>query len=209
MTTKTEQKDYHHGDLRNSLLTVAETLLRQRGAADISLREVAKLAGVSHTAPYRHFRDKGELLQALATVGYGRLARALQDIKADYAGQPVEALLKGGEAYAELAVNHPQMTQLMFGGVLPRTEVLCELADCSEDAFGALLELVDLGLAQGIYRSKDRVAIALAAWSMIHGLSMLAIAGQLGDAADTDEAVQGLARQVGEALVHGLVKDAT
>jgi len=204
MTGKSSNKDYHHGDLHNSLLTVAEELLRQRGVAGISLREVAKQAGVSHTAPYRHFRDKDQLLQALAAVGFSRLATALLEIGNEYSTQPETALVKGGEAYVELAVNHPQMTQLMFGGVLSGDEVSTELADCGDAAFNALLALVDLGVAKKLYRIGDRMTIALAAWSMVHGLSMLVIAGQLGEYADTRQAIQKMARDVGDVLLHGL-----
>jgi AcrR family transcriptional regulator len=206
MAGPSEHKDYHHGDLRNSLLAGAETLLRQRGAAAISLREVAKLAGVSHAAPYRHFRDKEELLQALATVGFKRLAQALRDSGAKYAHDPAAALLHGGETYVELAVQHPQMTQLMFGGVLSKENRSLELAECGESAFEALLELVDLGLARGIYRNGDRMDTALAAWSMMHGLSMLIIDGQLRDSAATQDQIRDLARGVGNALMHGLLR---
>jgi len=205
MASKTPNKDYHHGDLRNSLLTVAEDLLREHGAAGISLREVAKQAGVSHTAPYRHFRDKEQLLQALAATGFARLAEALTQIENKYAGQPEKALTKGGEAYVELAVNHPQLTQLMFGGVLSGGDISQELSECGDAAFNALLALVDLGIAKKIYRIGDRETIALAAWSMVHGLSMLVIAGQLGESANSQEKVRTLARRVGDVLLHGLV----
>lgn len=204
MIGKSSNKDYHHGDLRNALLVVAEDLLRQRGVAGISLREVAKQAGVSHTAPYRHFRDKEQLLQALAAVGYSRLAAALQGIRDEYEKQPETALKKGGEAYVELAVSHPQLTQLMFGGVLSRDEVSPELAEFGDAAFNALLSLVDLGIAQKLYRIDDRMTIALAAWSMVHGLSMLVIAGQLGEYAGTKQAEQKMAQDVVDVLLHGL-----
>ncbi|MEJ2106152.1 MAG: TetR/AcrR family transcriptional regulator [Acidiferrobacteraceae bacterium] len=204
MAGKRETRLYHHGDLRNSLLAAAEKLLREQGAADISLREVAKAAGVSHTAPYRHFQDKSSLLQALAAIGYGRLRDALQDVRANHAAQPDEALLAAGEAYVMLAVDNPEMTQLMFGGVLPREVSEAELMECSDSAFNALLEIVDLGLEQGIYKEKDRMEIALAAWSMVHGLSMLITAGQLAQYASDPKSVRSLARGVGEKLLRGL-----
>lgn len=204
MAEKRETRLYHHGDLRNSLLAAAEKLLREQGAADISLREVAKAAGVSHTAPYRHFQDKSSLLQALAAIGYGRLRDALQDVRANHAAQPDEALLVAGEAYVMLAVDNPEMAQLMFGGVLPRELSEPELMECSDSAFNALLEIVDLGLEQGIYKQKDRMEIALAAWSMVHGLSMLITAGQLAQYATDPQSVRALARGVGEKLLRGL-----
>jgi hypothetical protein len=93
----------------------------------------------------------------------------------------------------------------MFGGVLPRAVSEPELKECSGSAFDALLEIVDLGLEKGIYRDKDRMEIALAAWSMVHGLSMLLTAGQLEQYATNTKAVQSLARGVGEKLLRGLV----
>jgi AcrR family transcriptional regulator len=207
MNPKTEKKAYHHGDLRNTLLAAAETVLRQRGVTDLSLREVAKVAGVSHTAPYRHFKDKNALLQALAAIGYQRLAEALRQVKADFAADPAEALVAGGKAYVELAVKNPEMTQLMFGGALETEEISEEdLVQCSGDAFNALLEIVDMGLEKGVYQARDRMDIALAAWSIVHGLAMLVIGGQLSQYATSDEAVVGLAQTVGDMLQTGLLR---
>lgn len=203
---KKSSKSYHHGDLRNSLLTAAEKVLRKKGA-ELSLREVAKAAGVSHTAPYRHFKDKTALLQALAAIGYQRLADAVRAAKDVNLEQPVEAMLATGQAYVELAVNNPEMTQLMFGGVLEVEEVTeDELVECSGDAFNALLEVVDLGLESNIYQSNDRMEIALANWSIVHGLSMLVTGGQLSSHATSEKAIQGLTRTVGEMLMNGLKK---
>jgi AcrR family transcriptional regulator len=204
MNAKQQKKAYHHGDLRNSLLVAAETVLREQGP-ELSLREVAKVAGVSHTAPYRHFRDRTALLQALAAIGYQRLADTLREVKAEFADQPTQAMLASGQAYVRLAVNNPEMTHLMFGGALESSSISeATLIDCSGDAFNALLELVDLGLEKGIFQPKDRMEIALAMWSIMHGLSMLVTGGQLGDYATSDEAVQSLARKMGEMLMHGL-----
>ena len=143
-------------------------------------------------------------MQALAAIGYGRLRDALQEVRATHAAQPDEALLAAGEAYVMLAVDNPEMTQLMFGSVLPREISEAELMECSDSAFNALLEIVDLGLERGIYSEKDRMEIALAAWSMVHGLSMLITAGQLAQYATDPQAVRALARGVGEKLLRGL-----
>jgi AcrR family transcriptional regulator len=204
MGAKKQKKAYHHGDLRNSLLAAAEEVLRQKGA-DLSLREVAKVAGVSHTAPYRHFKDKTALLQALAAIGYQRLATTLRQVRKEFTDRPEEAMLASGQAYVELAVKHPEMTQLMFGGELElHSNIEDELIECSGDAFNALLELVDLCLEEGVFQPRDRMEIALANWSMVHGLSMLITGGQLQQYATDDDAVRGLARTLGEMLMRGL-----
>ena len=105
---------YHHGDLRNALLEAGEQLLVERGAAALSLREVAKLAGVSHAAPYRHFRDKAALLQALAASGFERLQVDIKAAAARIAHDPELKLVEAGVAYVRLAVRNPALMQLMF-----------------------------------------------------------------------------------------------
>jgi AcrR family transcriptional regulator len=92
-------KPYHHGDLRAALIESGTKLLRERGAAALSLREVAKAAGVSHAAPYRHFEDKAQLLAAIAAAGFERLRAAMQKAAADHPEDPRSQLIAAGEAY--------------------------------------------------------------------------------------------------------------
>src|SRR5262245_65147086 len=101
---------YHHGDLPPALLKAAGKILEKEGVGGLSLRELARRAGVSHNAPYRHFPDREALLAALAAEGFAMLGSAQREAAA-------AAGLRGmGEAYVRFALAHPQRFRLMFGG---------------------------------------------------------------------------------------------
>ena len=107
---------YHHGDLKNAIIKAAITLIKKKGAASISLREVSKKAGVSHAAPYRHFNNKNDLLAAIAQKGFNKLKKQISQAEHQHVNDPKKQLTEAGAAYVELAVNSPAITQLMFGG---------------------------------------------------------------------------------------------
>lgn len=161
---------YHHGDLRAALLRAAGKLLEKEGLASLSLREVARRAGVSHNAPYRHFADRNALLAALAAEGFQQLARALE------ANDGREM----GAAYVRFALTHPQRFRLMFGGLL-KLESHPELARASEGAYGALVAAMTAKKEM-----QDPATAAAAAWSLVHGLSHLLLDGHFGQAAGED-----------------------
>lgn len=141
---------YHHGDLRSTLLRAASKLLEEKGLSGLSLREAARLAGVSHGAPYRHFPDRERLLAAIAEQGVEEL------------GSRLRAAGPGGmaEAYVAFAVDNPQRFRLMSGtGAAP----------------GAYQDLVGLFREQA--DARQAAAAAAAAWSLVHGLSHLILDG--------------------------------
>lgn len=196
-------RKYHHGDLENALLEAAEALLEQKGVAGISLREVAKQAGVSHTAPYRHFADKQALLQALAVIGYRRLAEAMEQCVAEHPDDPLAQLRTSLAAYIELAARQPQIDQLMFGGVFLDVSAMSEdYIHESGRAFEGLLQIIRNGQAAGIYREDETLNLALAAWSQAHGLANLMNSGQLGPL--DENARQGLIEHMGSILYSGM-----
>lgn len=199
-----QTKTYHHGDLGNALLEAAEALLEDKGTAAVSLREVAKAAGVSHAAPYRHFEDKAALLAALAQVGFRRLAEAMDRCVADHPDDPLAQLHRASHAYVDLATAHPQMTNLMFGGLVPPRQCPPALAQESERAFEGLLRIVRNGQAAGLYVDKDTQEIALLAWSTVHGFSMLCSAGHLPDVADDKARRDQLVTTLGGMLISGI-----
>jgi len=196
---------YHHGDLRNALLQAGERLLRREGVAGLSLRKVAGAAGVSHAAPYRHFHNKRALLSALAQAGFERLAQAMWDAENQHPDDPRRQLQAAGVAYVLLAARHPETTHLMFGGVLDPCEDDPELLAAGEAAFQGLLKIVANGQREGIYRERETRELALAAWSLVHGLSLLLTAGQLRDVAPTEEEVTRLVEGLGELLQGGML----
>src|ERR1700686_452365 len=107
------QRPYHHGNLREALLQGAVRVIAESGPAAFTLREVARRTGVSHNAPYRHFRDKDALLAAVATEGFRKLTQAMRAAGA----QPANALDKlkqSGLAYVHFAVRNPEHFTVMF-----------------------------------------------------------------------------------------------
>lgn len=142
---------YHHGDLKAALLQTAGETLEKQGLASLSLRELARRAGVSHNAPYRHFPDRESLLAALAAEGFELFGNALEK-------RPRREM---GEAYVEFALEHPQRFRLMFSGVASGGD---------RRAYDGLLKsFADLG--------DDAQYAAAAAWSLVHGLSHLLLDG--------------------------------
>ncbi len=155
---------YHHGDLRNALIAAAGQVLAAKGSAGLSLREVAKVAGVSHAAPYRHFRDKAALLRALAQGGFEELTAAIVTAADSKPHNPEQKLIEAGVAYVRLAVQNPAITQLMFGGTLvPEHDTACRKAAAS--AYEFLLGIIEEGVAHGVFRQRAPRELALVAWS--------------------------------------------
>ena len=198
------KKTYHHGNLQPALLDVGERLLRDRGVTGISLREVAKEAGVSHAAPYRHFTDKQSLLAQLAERGFARLRDAMYEAIDAYPDDPRRQLVEAAAAYIELAVANPPMNHLMFGGVLCREAAPDSLSATAEQAFQGLLDIIDNGLRAGLYVERPALELAATAWSMVHGLAMLASTGHLQGTGTPQADPPALARRMAEYLLQGI-----
>jgi AcrR family transcriptional regulator len=107
------RKPYHHGNLKRALLDAALELVQTMGSEAFTMREVARRAGVSHNAPYRHFRDKGELMAAVAAEGYDGLREWFMKA-ADAGTNPLDRLALSGRGYVQFAKRYPQHFTVMF-----------------------------------------------------------------------------------------------
>jgi len=166
------RKAYHHGDLRAALVEAGLKLLETRTADDLSLREVARAVGVSATAVYRHFPDKGALMIALAGEGLARLAVA-QHAAADAAGGGVAGFNATGAAYVRFALSNPALFRLIFAN--PAS--VDHQPHGHEDDAMTFLRANAAMVAEG--KGEDAQIIALQAWALVHGLSMLMLDGQV------------------------------
>jgi len=166
---------YHHGDLRRALLCAAEEVLEREGPAALSLRELARVIGVSHNAPYRHFADREALLAAVAADGFRRLATGLA--AADAAAPPGERLQATGRAYLDFARTHRALYLLMFGPGL-RKSAHAELRDAARAAFDVLRDVV---ASAGIPPGPRARHGAIGAWALVHGLAHLTADGQIAE----------------------------
>ena len=171
------RKSYHHGNLREALLDAAIRLISEVGPTAFTLREVARRAEVSHNAPYRHFRDKDDLMAAVATEGYRELTEAMMQAAEDHQS-PLDRLKHAGLAYVTFALRRPEHFTVMFDAPFTKNEHP-DAAQASEQAFSTLVNFVKNCQANGSLPSGDSLRMALLAWSMVHGIAKLAITGRL------------------------------
>lgn len=183
---------YHHGDLRRALLDTALVAVREQGPAAISLRDVARRAGVSHAAPTHHFGDKTGLLTALAAEGWSLLADTLTET-----AEQDRSFAELGVAYVLFATTHPAHFAVMRAPGLVRRDDP-ELTAAQQRA-GARL-WAGAGRHDGA-SSEGTATTALAAWSLVHGLSALLLEGMVSPEPGTDVAT--LARSVTDRLRPG------
>jgi AcrR family transcriptional regulator len=167
---------YHHGDLRRALIEAALSLVAERKGADLSIREVARRAGVTYAAPYHHFADKSALLAAVAYEGFQGLVSKLE--RAAARKESLESELQAlAEAYIAFALEQPSHYRVMF---LPEVKASADseaLHASAERALGLLLERVVR--ARPSASASTHEVVAATAWAALHGLALLAIDGTL------------------------------
>ena len=175
---------YHHGDLRNALISSAVRLIEQRGEASFSLREAARDVGVSANAAYRHFEDKSALLTAVAAGALEQLSRRMLEAM-DRATEgrkqerPTVARFKAtGRAYVEFALDHPELYRVLFSGSgvthLPSAAASLTIPT----PYQLLSRALDALAADGLLPADRRPGAELKAWSVVHGFATLALTGQ-------------------------------
>lgn len=180
MTEKTsspENETYHHGNLKQSLLDAAVRALRNHSVEQLSLRALAREAGVSQTAPYRHFKDKHQLLAELARQGFDELTEALlQDRKPNETS--AQAMQACGRGYLRFALNNPEKYRLMFGKGMHDKSLYPELEESGMRSFGVLLEWVTKGIENDELDASDPELTAYHIWACVHGLASLIMDGK-------------------------------
>ena len=166
---------YHHGDLRAACVRAAIELLEEDGnAAGLSLRAVARRAGVSPGAPYRHYADRDALVSAVAAVGYRELADCMA--APNPSPSTAEDLVELGVAYVDFALRRPALFRVMFSDPCDRDN------DDRAAATAAIWHLVS-GAAQACFPGAEVVAMSNALWSLVHGLAFLHLDGKFDAAA--------------------------
>lgn len=183
-----EVRAYHHGDLRRALLDAALVILREEGLEALTLRAAARAAGVSQTAPYRHFADRTALLAGVAEDGFRRLRARMQEAASappppgSTARQTLQALAL---EYLRFALEHPAEYRLMFGSELgTRTpdSLPASLGEAQESVYAFLRGGIARTQEMGLVRSGDPGTMAFTAWALLHGLVMLLLDGRVAKA---------------------------
>jgi AcrR family transcriptional regulator len=171
------QKPYHHGNLRADLLQAAIRLIAEVGPTAFTLREVARRAGVSHNAPYRHFQDRDDLLEAVADEGFRQLNEAMLATAAQEF-RTLDRLKVAGTAYVAFALRRPEHFAVMFDAPAPNRNNQGHTA-AGKQAFDTLLGLVKTCQDEGRLPAGSSTDFALLAWTMVHGIAKLATTGRL------------------------------
>jgi AcrR family transcriptional regulator len=176
------RRPYHHGNLRETLLTAGVELIAEQGPAGFTLREVARRAGVSHNAPYRHFRDKGELLAEVAEQGFRELTAAMREDAATES-TALGKLKRAGYAYVAFALRRPEHFAAMFEGLPPESGAAgggeCRSPSPGMEAFATLVGFIELCQKEGQLPEGATGEKTLMAWSLVHGIAKLAVCGRL------------------------------
>jgi AcrR family transcriptional regulator len=183
----TVPKPYHHGNLRAALLQRAIETVRERGAGELSLRELARATGVSHGAPRRHFPDRQALLDALALEGWDRLGGELRDAL-DGAGDGFDDRVAAlARAYVRFATRDAALLELMFAGKRREGEDGAIHAR-ADRAFETILGLIAAGQAAGELAADDPERVAIVMFATLQGLVSITNGGML-DPAQLDAGV--------------------
>lgn len=192
MTRRCESRPYHHGDLRQTLLDTCCRHIAEQGLEGLSLRALAREAGVSATAPYRHFETRQALLAALATEGFCQLGRRLAGVRLQWEADPVRALHLSGVAYVRYAAEQPVKYQLMFGDLIGEFASHDALVQAACDCFAEMRQILAAGSRQGLWVSDDLDELAGQVWAMVHGVAGMVIAYQRKTEQGTMDRVQEL-----------------
>lgn len=184
-----DKKQYHHGDLRNTLLLAATEMLVDGGIEGLSLRKLADRVGVSRTAPYHHFKDKSALLCGIAQEGFKRWQSRLNAILVCTELNDAEKYRAMVKAYLYYASENPEIYELMFGRTIWKSDnATPDLKSVAYPCFQAHVELVRQWQQKGILNAQeDSLRLAQVSWATMHGLARLLIDGVYADVSHLDE----------------------
>lgn len=186
---KPDKTTYHHGDLYNSLLTTATRMLNEQGIASLSLRKIAENVGVSRTAAYHHFKDKNELLCAIAAHGFHQWQQHAEQIFADTSQSKVQHYRAFVYGYIHFATNNPNLYDLMFGRTIWKEQGSNDtLRQAAYPSFEYQVTMTKHWQEmQLLPQSESSLRLAQVIWGTLHGIAKLLIDGIYTDNSNVDE----------------------
>ena len=168
--------NYHHGNLRLALLDATVAQIKEVGVEKLSLRGIARIAGVSQTAPYRHFKDKNELLAEVATQAFIDLYQATSQ-QLTPQRTTCENIEATALAYVDFAIANPERYKLMFGPSIQNRRSYSNMLAAGERSFNVLISQVEHGIEEGIFLNDCAMILANTLWTQVHGIASLIIDG--------------------------------
>lgn len=180
-------------DLRTDILETARALLDESGAAALSMREVARRAGVTHQAPYHHFGDRAAILAELVAQGFEALAEALRTAHAAAGDDLRAAVLASGRAYIDFALQHPGVFRIMF-----RPETCDPARFPAVQAAGQAAQAALTALVEQVHGPRCTPALCMVYWAHVHGMASLLLDGSLGQECPAGPMREALLDQVGQ-----------
>jgi len=205
-----QQLNYHHGDLRNALMHVGIEMLNEKGIAGISLREMARTIGVGHNAPYRHFKNKQQLLEAIAEDGYRRLKAKNTRLELQFAHDPEGQVFESAMHVVEMAAEQPNLFQLMFGGYLKMQACGESLKMAADEAMQSLINMIKNGQQKQVFIQGNPTTLALSTMSMIQGVAVMMSSDKLKvkasslPKANRETVLRGMVLQLFDVFLRGL-----
>jgi AcrR family transcriptional regulator len=167
---------YHHGNLRLALLDAAIAQIKEVGVEKLSLRSIARTVGVSQTAPYRHFKDKNQLLADVAAQAFTELyerSRSLIDPNAN----AITNIQTTGMTYLQYAIENPEKYRLLFGNTIQNRRHYRAMIEAGEQSFQILIDQVERGIEAGDFIPGCSLLLANSLWTQVHGAASLILDG--------------------------------
>lgn len=183
------KNNYHHGDLQASLLSTAKVMLKESGVEGLSLRKLADRVGVSRTAPYHHFKDKNDLLCAIAEEGFVHWQQTAREIFAKAELTVREKYRQFFFGYINYAMNNPELYDLMFGRAIWKQNTATEgLRAVAYPSFQFQVKMTRQWQEQGLMaKDQDTLRFAQVSWGTMHGIARLLIDGIYADSSHIEE----------------------
>jgi AcrR family transcriptional regulator len=181
MTTKKENgncKNYHHGDLRNTLIIAAAELIEENGSLDFAMIDAARRAGVSSAAPYRHFKDKDALLEAVTEVSFLAMTESTQRVVEQHKPGSEKCIIALAKAYVAFVTGHPEFYDLMWGDMGLRGPDPHD-PNLKNTGFHILVDTVQIWCENVDAANHNALELAVKLWAMAHGLACLAMNKQI------------------------------
>jgi len=177
-----KKTSYHHGDLKNALIAAGIQTLSKEGVSGLSLRQVARRAGVSHAAPYAHFADKQALIAAISTEGYRKLYEKFSRVVEKFKDHPRRQLMEMAWAYMEFALNDTDHFKITLSGVIEKEKDYPAFVELTKKSFALVVNTVENCQKAGVLPAGPSDLLAVSLWGMLHGIVSLVIEEQISHA---------------------------